>query len=132
VPNSQARWLIGYERELVTNLTGGVQYYGERLADYAALRASYPDSDTLPEKWRTLLTARLTYRALRDNLTLGLFAYYSPSDADYYLRPTVGYRASDVWQFSGGANLFGGDRPHTMFGQLEDNSNLYLRVRRYY
>lgn len=132
IPNSQARWLIGYEREVVTNLTGGLQYYGERIADYGALRATHPDPDTLPEKWRSLLTLRLTYRALRDNLTLGLFAFYSPSDEDYHLRPTVSYRLSDAWQLSGGVNAFGGEHPYTMFGQLEDNTNVYLRLRRYY
>lgn len=132
IPNSQARWLVGYERELVTNFTGAVQYYGERIADYGALRASAPDPDVLPEKWRSLLTLRLTYRARRDTLTFGMFSFYSPSDEDYHLRPTVSWRLSDTWQITGGANLFGGDAPHTFFGQLEDNSNVYLRLRRYY
>lgn len=132
IPNSQARWLVGYERELVTNLTGTVQYYGERLADYDALRASHPAPEILPEEWRSLLTLRLNYRAMRDNLTAELFTFYSPSDEDYHLRPSVSYRTSDAWQISGGANLFGGDASHTFFGQLQDNSNVYLRVRRYY
>lgn len=132
VPNSQARWLVGYERELVTNLTGALQYYGERIADYDALRSSAPDRETLPDKWRSLLTARLTYRAMRDTLTLGLFAFVSPSDEDYHLRPTVSYRVSDTWRVSAGANLFGGRKSHTFFGQLEDNSNVYVRLRRYY
>jgi hypothetical protein len=132
IPNSQARWLVGYERELVTNLTGAVQYYGERLADYDALRASYPDPDTLPDEWRSLFTLRLTYRAMRDNLTLGLFTFYSPSDEDYHLRPNISYRISDAWQIAGGANLFGGDQAHTFFGQLEENSNVYVRLRHYY
>lgn len=132
VPNSQARWLIGYERELVTNFTGAVQYYGERIADYDALRSTAPNRETMPDKWRSLLTARLTYRAMRDTLTLGLFAFVSPSDEDYHLRPTVAYRVSDTWQISAGANLFGGRDSHTFFGQLEDNGNVYLRLRRYY
>jgi hypothetical protein len=132
IPNSQARWLVGYERELVTNLTGGVQYYGERIADYRALRATAPGRDTLVDKWRSLVTVRLTYRAMRDNLTLGLFTFYSPSDRDYHLRPNVSYRVSDRWHFSGGANLFGGKQAHTFFGQLEDNGNVYVRLRRYY
>lgn len=132
IPNSQARWLVGYERELVTNLTGAVQYYGERIANYGALSESAANRSTLPEKWRSLVTMRLTYRAMRDTLTLGLFAFVSPSDEDYHLRPNLNYRISDTWQFSAGANLFGGREPHTFFGQLEDNSNIYLRLRRYY
>ncbi|MEQ8858598.1 MAG: hypothetical protein RIC56_08120 [Pseudomonadales bacterium] len=132
VPNSQARWLLGYERELIPNLTGAVQYYGERLDDPALLRAGLPDPRFAPDKWRSLFTLRLSYRALRDNLTLGLFTFYSPSDDDYHLRPTVSYRFSDAWQISGGASLFGGSKVHTTFGQLQDNDNVYLRLRRYY
>ncbi len=132
VPNSQGRWLLGYERELIPNLTGAVQYYGEHLHNRAALRAELPDPSTAPDRWRSLLTLRLSYRALRDNLTLGLFTFYSPSDDDYHLRPTASYRFSDAWQLSGGANLFGGSRSHTQFGQLEDNNNVYLRLRHYY
>jgi hypothetical protein len=61
-----------------------------------------------------------------------MFSLYSPSDQDYHLRPTVSWRLSDTWQITGGANLFGGEEPHTFFGQLEDNSHVYLRLRRYY
>ena len=132
VPNSQTRWLVGYERELVTNLTGGVQYYGERIQQHAGLRSTSPEGLPTPDKWRSVITARLTYRALRDNLVMGMFVFVSPNDRDYHLRPNVTYRLSDAWQLAGGLNLFGGRQDHTFFGQLEDNSNLYFRIRRYY
>lgn len=131
-PNSQLRWLVGYERELVTHLTGSVQYYGERVQHHAALRASTPSGTPVPDRWRTVLTGRLTLRAVRDNLQLGAFAFVSPSDRDFHLRPQVSYRLSDRWQVAGGLNLFGGSKDHTFFGQLQDNDNVYVRVRRYY
>ena len=82
-----------------------------------------------PVRTRHVVTNRLTWRDQRDRLTLSLFTFYSASDDDYYLRPVVSFRQSDNWTFTGGANLFGGDQQHTFFGQLEDNSNAYFRVR---
>ena len=58
-----------------------------------------------------------------------LFAFYSPSDQDFYLRPKASYRFDDQWSFSAGFNLLGGSDTHTFFGQLADNSNGWLRVR---
>ena len=82
-----------------------------------------------PDRHRHVLTNRLTWRSARDEWTLSLFTFYSPSDDDYYLRPSASYRHSDRWTFTGGANLFSGQQPHTFFGQLEDNSNAWLRAR---
>jgi len=132
VPNSQARWLLGYEREIVTNLTGSVQYYGERIQHHDQLRDTTPEGLPIADQWRTVLTARLTWRAMMDKLTLGTFVFVSPSDRDWHLRPALTWRISDAWQFSAGLNLFGGAHDWTFFGQLEENSNGYLRIRRYY
>ncbi|NIM01169.1 MAG: hypothetical protein GTN89_10040, partial [Acidobacteria bacterium] len=40
INNGELRFLAGYERELGTDLTGGFQYYLEKLGDYDAYRAS--------------------------------------------------------------------------------------------
>ncbi len=128
-PNSQWRLLAGYQQEWFRNFTLAGQYYLEWTADHAALLAASSQPQLEPEKRRHLLTLRLNYRMLRDRLNLGLFTFYSPSDEDYYLRPVASYRLDDHWQFSGGANLFGGKHNHTFFGQLEENSNAYLRLR---
>ncbi|MGI9292342.1 MAG: hypothetical protein ACR2PS_00035 [Pseudomonadales bacterium] len=132
IPNSQARLLLGYEQELVTNFTGGVQVYTEWTQHHGALRANSAMPDFEAERWRSLLTLRLTYRTRRDTINYSLFAFLSPTDEDYHLRPNIEFRLSDAWNFSVGANLFGGSDQHTFFGQLEDNSNFYLRLRRYY
>ena len=132
VPNDQFRLLAGYEFEARARLNLAFQIYLERTLDYGALLASSPAPQFEPDKTRQLLTNRITYRGERDRLTLSLFTFYSPSDADYYLRPVISYRHSDRWTMTGGANLFGGDQAHTFFGQLEDNANAYLRVRFHY
>ncbi len=132
VPNSQSRWLMGFERELVANLTGGIQWYGEYLHDYDALQASAPRPDILPDRWLHTITLRLNYRMMQDKLTLDLFTFYSPSARDYHLRPVLNYRASDAWRITFGANLFGGSEPHTLFGQMRESENVYFRLRCYY
>ena len=128
VPNSQLRGVVGYTRELVANLSAGVQYYGERTLDYAELLAASPDPDVEPSETRHVVTTRLTYRMLQQTLTASLFAFASPNDGDAHLRPSLSYDWSDGFNVTAGANVMLGD-PETFFGQLEDASNVYLRGR---
>jgi hypothetical protein len=129
VPNDQVRFLAGYEWEARQNFTVGFQYYLEWTKDHDALIENSPSPEYEPDEVRHLLTNRLTYRAGRDRHTFSLFTFYSPSDQDYYLRPVYTWRYSDQWQFTAGGNFFGGDKPHTFFSQLQDASNVYLRLR---
>ncbi len=131
IPNDQIRLLLGYEQELRPRLTGGAQYYLEWTRDFGALKRNQAD-EFLPEEYRQLWTLSLDYRSPRDTLKLGLFLFWSPSDEDYYLRPTASYRIDDAWQLSGGFNWLGGDRPHTQFSQMADGSNGWLRLRYHY
>lgn len=131
LPNSEARFLAGYEQEIATNLTLGTQYYLEWLQDYDALEANYQgDPATLPEEYRQVITLRLTQRLMRDNLTIGLMSFYSPDDEDWFLRPTVDYRFSDRLFLNAGANLFGGENEHSFYGQFEKDSSVFLRLKR--
>ena len=131
IPNDQLRFLVGYDRELLPNFNAAVQYYLEWTQDYAALTSSWPipNGRYLPDEFRHLLTLRLTQRLRQDNVTLSLFTYWSPSDEDYFIRPSVNYRIDDAWTLTVGGNLFGGNKVHTFFGQFEDASNLYARLR---
>jgi len=132
LPNSQFRFLAGYEWEAKPNFTVGLQYYLEATTDHDELIENSPFPQYEPDEYRHLLTNRLTYRAGRDKHTWSLFTFYSPSDNDLYLRPVYTYRHNDRWSVSGGANLFGGNDQHTFFGQFEDASAAYLRVRFHY
>ncbi len=125
IPNSQWRGLIGYEHELITSMTLSGQYYIEHFTDYkAALETK--------DQTRHLLTMRLTYRAMQEKLTLSLFSFYSPSDDDAYLRPVATYRFNDQWSSTVGGNLFMGKEETSFFGQFEDASNVYWRLRYHY
>jgi hypothetical protein len=132
VPNSELRLLVGYEQELVRNLTLGTQLYAERIHHHDRLLANSPDPSRERDQWRQLATLRLTLRTLQDSLTSSLFVFASPSDEDFYLRPSLNWRRDDHWLFAAGLNVFGGRDAHTFFGQLEDNSNGWIRVRYYY
>lgn len=129
IPNSQVRLLAGYEWEARANFTVGLQYYLEVTLDYQALIENSPFPEFEPDKYRHLLTNRLTYRRGRDKHIWSLFTFFSPSDKDVFLRPVYNYRHNDQWSLTGGANIFGGDESHTFFSQLEDASNIYLRLR---
>ncbi len=113
VPDDEVRFLAGYEREIAKNLTGSAQYYLERGSD----------------KDRHVLTLRLTKMMMDQNLILGLFTFYSPTDKDAYLRPSATYKISDHWMASLNANIFIGENDDSFFGQFEDNSNVNLGLR---
>lgn len=129
LPNDQLRVLLGLERELIPKLTVSAQYYLEWTQDYEALKSNDGGSAYRPDEKRHVLTLRLTYRMWQDNLTLSWFNYWSPSDEDLFLRPSVSYRLDDSTSVVVGANLFSGEKQHTFFGQFEDASSVYARVR---
>jgi hypothetical protein len=129
VNNSELRLLVGYERELIQDLSIGAQYYLERMAHHSDYERSLPAGAPKRDESRHILTLRVTQRLLQQNLTLGLFAYWSPSDRDGYLRPNINYKIDDHWQVEAGGNVFVGDRKDTFFGQFDQNTNVYVSAR---
>lgn len=129
VPNNQSRFLMGYETEVVRDLTANFQIYSEYTHDYELLKQWYPSAEDRPRKARQVFTTRWTLSTQQSNLMYSAFLFYSPSDRDYYLIPNVMYRMDDNWQFNAGANLLGGKHQYTLFGQMESNSNIYVRAK---
>jgi hypothetical protein len=127
-PNSQVRGLLGYERELLANVTLGLQYYLEWMLAYDRLIAGSPTPQFEPDELRHTLTLRATYRFRRETMILSLFAFVSPSDVDTHLRPSFTYAWSDAVGLDLGANIMAG-KESGFFGQLEENSNVYGRLR---
>jgi hypothetical protein len=129
VRNSEIRVLLGYEREIASDLTLGLQYYLEHMLDHDAFLRTLPRGIPPRDEIRHVLTQRLTWLTMNQNLEWSLFVFLSPSDGDAYLRPGVKYKVSDNLSIDAGGNLFVGVDDHTFFGQLEDNSNFYLGLR---
>jgi len=129
VPNSELRYLVGYTQEIGRDLTMGLQYYVEQMLDYGDYEAARPAGTPKEDHGRHVLTVRLTKLLMNQNLTLSMFAYWSPSDGDAYMRPHARYKLSDAWSAEAGANVFFGTRPATFFSQFERNSNIYAALR---
>ncbi len=129
IPNSEYRLLLGYEQELRRNFSLALQYYLEYMDDYANYTTNLPPGSVEKDRARHVVTLRLTQQALNQNLTLSLFSYWSPSDQDGYLRPSLKYKASDALSIYVGGNLFFGNHDETFFGQFERNNNLYAGIR---
>ena len=127
--NGEIRALVGYERELVSELTLGVQYYLEHMQHHDRHLAGLPPGAPRPEADRHVVTARLTMLSLSQRLTSSIFAFYSPSDEDGYVRPRVRYAFDDHLTAEIGGNLLFGQDPYTFFGQLRRNTNVYSAVR---
>jgi len=128
-PNSEWRFLIGYEREVGRDLTLRTQIYVERLEDHDAYLSSLPDGMPAREEYRDVFTLRLQKLAMSQNLTLTAFTYLSAADEDGTLRASAAYKLTDAWLLTTGTNQFWGNAPHTFFGQFEDADNVYAGAR---
>ena len=129
IANGQHRLLIGYETEVISKLTANIQYYLEKTKDYTAFKQHSPYPAEIVDEYRQLLTLRLSYFLMQQKLRLSFFAFYSPSDQDYYLKPSINYRYSDTWSMSAGANIFDGRQQYSFFGQHQQNTNAWLRIK---
>lgn len=129
IPNSQTRFLVGYQRQLWEDFTLGLQYYGEYMHDYTEYKKNLPAGFPQEKQLHELVSVRLTQFLIHQTLRLSFFSFLSPSDGDYLLNPEVKYNFSDhVWAAIGG-NVFGGGEKWNQFGQLDKNDNIYLQVR---
>lgn len=129
IRNSEFRFLLGYEQEVVQEFTVGLQYYLEQIRDYDNFLQGLPAGSPAADEDRHVLTIRLTRFLLNQDLRLSLFTFYSPSDRDAYLRPKIHYKMDDSWSGEIGGNVFIGKENHTFFGQFELNNNVYVGLR---
>ncbi|MCL4490486.1 MAG: hypothetical protein M1510_01070 [Nitrospirae bacterium] len=129
IPNSQTRFLIGYQRQLWEDFTVGLQYYGEYMNNYLSYEKNLPAGFPKEKRLHQLTSVRLTQFLMNQTLRLSFFAFFGPSDRDYLLNPEVKYNFTDSIWSALGANVFGGGKPWTQFGQLSKDDNVYLQVR---
>ena len=130
MPADQFKLLVGYDHELIPNLTASTQLLLERTLHYQTVKKAKVNYGLkMRDKWHKTLTLRLTYLALQQKLTLSVFNFYSPDSKDFYVRPKVSYRYNDNMFYEIGANIFGGKHQYTQWGQFKDSSNIYMRFK---
>lgn len=127
--NSEVRFLAGYEQELARNLTGTFQYYIEHMLDHDAYLGALPPGFPARDETRHTVTARLRKELMQEKLILSIFARYSPTDNDAYLRPTISYEVSDNLSATLGGNIFMGHEETTFLAQFEKNTSIYAALR---
>jgi hypothetical protein len=129
VANGEFRFLVGLEREVGSDLTATLQYYIEHMLDHASYLHTLPAGITPADETRHTLTLRLRQLLLRQDLELGIFVRWSPSDNDAYFRPKASYKLSDAWRIEVGGNFFTGHERHTFLNQFSRNNSLYAAAR---
>jgi len=129
IPNSEARFLIGYQRQLWEDFTVGLQYYVEYMSNYSAYQGSLPYGFPRTPRYYDLTSVRLTQFFVHQTLRLSFFAFYSPAVGDYLLNPEIKYNFTDHIWAAIGANIFGGGNKASQFGQLDKDDNAYVQVR---
>jgi len=130
-PNSEARLLIGYEQELIRNLTVSMQYYAEWMQDYDRYKTSMELIGAVHKKdeIRQVFTNRIRLQTHQQNVAWSIFTFYSPTDGDGYVRPNIHYKYNDNWSLEAGGNVFIGQEANTFFAQFKKNNNLYASIR---
>ena len=129
VPNSQWRFLAGYQYQPWQDGTVGVQAYGEVMKDVEAYRRSLPAGNPSQDCVRGVFSVRLTQMLRYQIWRPSVFVAYSPTDRDFLLRPELGYKLTENLSVTFGANRFGGAKATTFFGQFKKDNNLFLNVR---
>ncbi|MBZ0166414.1 MAG: hypothetical protein K8I00_06360, partial [Candidatus Omnitrophica bacterium] len=129
IENSAVKMMAGYAKDLGNDLKIGFQYLYEQRLDYDNYTAGLLPGDLSFDDDRHLLTQRITKQLRHQTVTLTVFNFYSPSDGDGYVRPSVSYDWTDQWKVTVGANIPWGDDVYTEFGQMQKNKNIYVRAR---
>ncbi|PCH62059.1 MAG: hypothetical protein COC19_03405 [SAR86 cluster bacterium] len=129
INNDEFRLLIGFEREIATELTLSLQYNLERKLDYADYKISLPQASIRDDENRHQVSIRLTKMLMQQNLQLSLFNFYSTNEKDGFLRLNASYKVSDSVKIEAGANILYGKDRQSFYGQLENNSNAFAALR---
>lgn len=88
---------------------------------------NYNDLMDNPEANNTA-TFMARFDMMRETVHLDLFSYIGLDDGDALIRPKITYDFDDSFSILLGSNIFVGDR-EGMFGQYQDNSMLYAKIK---
>jgi hypothetical protein len=135
IANSQYRYLIGYEREIATDVTLGLQFYGELMHQHAGYFASAQPAFNAglgPEPQpahRKIMTVNLRALWLNQTLTTSLFAMMVGDGGGRMLNPDIHYAVSDELSINAGGHVFQGGPDSWMLGMMKHDDNIYMNVK---
>lgn len=129
IENSVFKALVGFEKDLGSDLKIGAQYLYEQKLDYSSYTAALLPSDYFWDKYRHLLTQRITKLYKNQTLNVGLFNFWSPSDRDGYARLWCAYDITDQWKITVGVNIPWGEDSLTDLAMMKNNKNAFVRLR---
>jgi hypothetical protein len=135
IANSQYRYLIGYEREIATDVTLGLQFYGELMFQHAAYLASARPAFNAgfgPQPQpahRKILTVNLRALWLNQTLTTSLFAMKVGDGGGCMLNPDIHYAVSDELSINVGGHAFQGGPDSWMLGMMKHDDNVYINIK---
>lgn len=129
IQNSMLKWLVGYDKDMGNDLNVGLQYYVEETLNYIDYKKALLPADYQWAEFRHVITLRVTKLFARQTVRASIFSFFSPSDLDAYIRPSLVWNPTDAWTLTVGANLMWGRDSHTEFGSMQKNKNVYMRLR---
>jgi len=128
MPNSSMSGMIGFERQIATDLTANVQWKADYMLDYVIFTSQQIPGVHVRDEIKHLLTSRVTKKLNSETISLNGFIFFSPNEEDLYLRLSVDYKYTDEISLTGGANIFDGSYGNTDFGQFALNDNVYAKL----
>ena len=129
MPNSSVTGLVGFERQVASNLTINGLWQADKMLDHNTYEKQQTAMNAfVRDELRHLVTSRVTKLLYDELLALSLFVFYSPSDEDGHLRASADYQYSDELNLAVGANIFDGNCAATEFGQFAKNDNVYMKL----
>ncbi|MEP0828126.1 MAG: hypothetical protein HRF51_06345 [bacterium] len=127
IPNSNIQGLVGFEKQIASDITANIQYQAEKMLQYERYERNLVGNDK-EDEFRSLVTSRITGRFRMETIILSSFIFWSPTDEDLYYRFSADYKLTDNMTVTVGGNIFDGNRRFTDFGMFQLNDNLYARA----
>ncbi|MDX8395707.1 MAG: hypothetical protein R8K22_04755 [Mariprofundaceae bacterium] len=135
IANSQSRYLLGYERDIATDITLGLQVYGEVMHQHAAyLNSAQPAFNAglgpKPQpKYRQIMTANLRALWLNQTLTTSVFSMMIGNGGGRMVNPDIHYSINDELSINTGAHVFWGGPDSWMLGMMKHDDNVYMNAK---
>ena len=134
IANSQYRYMVGYEREAMTDVTVGVQAYGEIMGNHSAYFSSASASFTAglgpapQSEHRKVGTLNIRALWLNQTLTTSVFNMLV-AGGGRMVNPDIHYAVTDEFSINVGGHVFWGGPDSWMLGMMKYDDNVYVNAK---